>query len=91
LTNKGEWSYRMINWDTFVQSLAGDDFYRLVQAVKIESEARLEELGGLTEDEQKMSKIAAIKSIRNRLGLGLFESKSLYEQWLSRRGKQPPA
>lgn len=44
-------------------------------------ETRLRFFTGLTEDEQRLSKLEAIKRIRERTGLGLLDAKKLYEMW----------
>lgn len=36
---------------------------------------------GMTESEKSMSSLQAIKSIRDRMGVGLVVAKKLYEQW----------
>lgn len=39
---------------------------------------------GMTDAEKAMSSLQAIKSIRDRMGVGLVVAKSLYEKWTGR-------
>lgn len=55
----------------------------LRRAVDDELEQRLAQGGGLTEYERTARPIEAIKAIRSRTGLGLSDSKKLYDRLIS--------
>lgn len=39
---------------------------------------------GMTDDERRMPQLQAVKSIRDRMGVGIVVAKKLWEQWTGR-------
>lgn len=60
---------------------------QLKRFVVTEYDERIRFEPGLTEDEQNLlpDKLACVKAVRDRTGLGLVDSKELVERWLAKR------